>query len=101
MGPWALNLTTQWSHSYTLAYCRPIHLISIEFQYIDNNQGSPPKNFFFPFNCYNLAIHAVTMTEIFSTTIGIVRFKILWLKVKKYRLIFKFILHVIKYIFEA
>jgi hypothetical protein len=24
-------------------------------------------NFFFPFNCYNLAIHEVTLTEIFST----------------------------------
>jgi hypothetical protein len=26
-----------------LAYCRPIHIISIEFQNIDNNPGSPPK----------------------------------------------------------
>jgi hypothetical protein len=39
-----------------LAYCRPFHLISIEFQNIDNGQGNPPKNFFSPFNCYNLAI---------------------------------------------
>jgi hypothetical protein len=25
------------------------------------------KNIFFLFNCYNLAIHVVTLTEIFST----------------------------------
>jgi hypothetical protein len=50
-----------------LANCRPIHLISIEFQNIENNHGSLPKNLFFPFNCYNLAIHVVTLTEIFST----------------------------------
>jgi hypothetical protein len=30
-------------------------------------QAPPPKNFFFPFNCYNLAIRAVTLIEIFST----------------------------------
>jgi hypothetical protein len=24
------------------------------------------KNFFFPFNCYNLSIHVVTLIEIFS-----------------------------------
>jgi hypothetical protein len=39
-------LTIQPSHSYTLAYCRPIQLISIEFQNIDNNQGSLPKKLF-------------------------------------------------------
>jgi hypothetical protein len=38
LGLWIL--TIQPSHSYTLAYCRPIHLISIEFQNIENNQGS-------------------------------------------------------------
>jgi hypothetical protein len=31
-----------------LAYCRPLHLISIEFQNIDNDQGNPPKKLFFP-----------------------------------------------------
>jgi hypothetical protein len=62
-----LGLTIQTSHSYTLAYCRPIDLISIEFQNIDNYPGSPQKNFFFSFNCYNLAIHAITLIEIFST----------------------------------
>jgi hypothetical protein len=42
-------LTIQPFHSYTLAHCRPIHLISIEFQNIDNNLGSPPKNLFLSF----------------------------------------------------
>jgi hypothetical protein len=64
LGLWIL--TIQPSHFYTLAYCRPIHLVFIEFQNIDNNQGSPPKKLFFPFNCYDLAIHEVTLTEIFS-----------------------------------
>jgi hypothetical protein len=65
LGLWIL--TTQPSHSYALAYCWPIHLIFLEFQNIDNNLGSPPKNFFSPFNCYNLAIHVVTLSEIFPT----------------------------------
>jgi hypothetical protein len=39
-------LTTQPSHFYTLAYCWPIYLISIEFQNIDNNLGSPSKKTF-------------------------------------------------------
>jgi hypothetical protein len=63
LGLWIL--TIQPFHSYTLAYCRPIHLISIEFQNIEKNQGSLQENFFFPFDCYNLAIHEVTLTEIF------------------------------------
>jgi hypothetical protein len=41
-------LTIQPSHSYTLAYYRPFHLISIEFQNIDNDQGNPPKKLFPP-----------------------------------------------------
>jgi hypothetical protein len=35
LGFWIL--TIQPSHSYTLAYYRPFHLISIEFQNIDND----------------------------------------------------------------
>jgi hypothetical protein len=31
-----------------LANCRPIQLISIEFQNIDNNEGSLPKKLFLP-----------------------------------------------------
>jgi hypothetical protein len=46
LGLWIL--TIQPSHSYTLAYCRPIHQISIEFQNIDNDQGCPTKKLFFP-----------------------------------------------------
>jgi hypothetical protein len=63
LGLWILSI--QPSHSYTLVYYRPIHLISIEFQNIENNQGSLP-NFVF-FNCYNLAKHEVNLNEIFST----------------------------------
>jgi hypothetical protein len=33
-------LTIQPSHSYTLANCRPIQLISVEFQNIEDNHGS-------------------------------------------------------------
>jgi hypothetical protein len=46
LGFWIL--TIQPSHSYTLANCRPIHLISIEFQNIENNHGSLPKKLFIP-----------------------------------------------------
>jgi hypothetical protein len=46
LGLWIL--TIQPSHSYTLAYCSPFHLISIEFQNIDNDQGNPPKKLFLP-----------------------------------------------------
>jgi hypothetical protein len=31
-----------------LAYSRPIHLISIKFQNIDNNLGFPPKKLVLP-----------------------------------------------------
>ena len=55
------------SHSYTLAYYRPIYLISIEFQNIENNQGFQSKKLFSPFNIYNLAIYEVNLNEIFST----------------------------------
>jgi hypothetical protein len=48
-----------------LAYCRPIHLIFIEFQSIDSNLGTPPKTFFFFFNCYNHAIIQSLLTKAF------------------------------------
>jgi hypothetical protein len=51
------------SHKSGQKALTPIHLISFEFQNIDNDQGSPPKNFFFPFNCYDLAIREVTLAE--------------------------------------
>jgi hypothetical protein len=85
----------------TLAYCKHVHLISIEFQNIDNNLGNPPKIFSFLFNCYNLPIHAVNLSKILLQTIRIVRFKILGLKAEKNGFIFIFILHANKYIFEA
>jgi hypothetical protein len=76
LGLWIL--TIQPSHSYTLAYCRPIHLISTEFQNIENNQGSLPKKFFFPFNC-NIILQSMRSLwlRFFLQTIGIVRYKIL------------------------
>jgi hypothetical protein len=46
LGLWIL--TIQPSHSYTLANCRPFHLISIEFQNIENNHGSLPEKRFLP-----------------------------------------------------
>jgi hypothetical protein len=64
LGLWILTL--QPFHSYTLAYCRPIHLISIEFQTLTTIQALYQENFFFPFNCYNLAILEVTLTKMFS-----------------------------------
>jgi hypothetical protein len=87
LGFWIL--TSQPFNSYTLAYCRPFHLISIGFQYIDNNPGSPPKNFFFPFKfCYYLVIYAISLSEIFLQAIRIVRYKILWVKAIKDHLIY-------------
>jgi hypothetical protein len=92
LGLWIL--TTQPSHSYTLAYCRHVHLIFVEFQNIDNNPCIPPKTFFFSFNCYYLAIYVITFV---LQTIRIVEYKILRLKVKKYH----FILFYHTYVFET
>jgi hypothetical protein len=53
-------LTTWPAHSSTLAYWRPIHLISIEFRSIDNNLGTLPKKLFIFFQLlyfYNLHNH--------------------------------------------
>jgi hypothetical protein len=44
LGLWIL--TIQPFHSYTLAYCRPFRIISIEFQNIDNDRGNLPKKLF-------------------------------------------------------
>jgi hypothetical protein len=100
LGLWIL--TTQPSHSYTLAYCKPIHLISIEFQNIDNNSSSPPKK---TFSSPSIVIILQSMRSLwlrfFLQTISIVRFKILLLKVEKEHFILIFILHAMKYIFEA
>jgi hypothetical protein len=43
LGLWILII--QSFQSCTLAYFLPIHLITIEFQNIDNTPGSPPKTF--------------------------------------------------------
>jgi hypothetical protein len=76
-------LTTWPFHSYTLAYSKPIYLISIEFQSIDNNLGTPLKNKLFPFNCRNLAICALTLIGFSLQTTRILRYKFLWLEVEK------------------
>jgi hypothetical protein len=47
LGIWILTILP--SHFYTLVYCRPIHLISIGFQNIDNDLVTPPKKLFLPF----------------------------------------------------
>jgi hypothetical protein len=75
-------LTTQPSHSCTLAYCRPIHLISIEFQDIDNSPVTPPKNFFLPSVVIILQSVWSIWVRFFLHSIRIVRYKILWLKVE-------------------
>jgi hypothetical protein len=41
-------LNKQPFHSCNLAYCRNIHLVSIEFQNIDNNPATPSKKSFSP-----------------------------------------------------
>jgi hypothetical protein len=76
LGLWIL--TIQPSHSYTLAYCRPIHLNSIEFQNIDNDQGSPPKKLFLLFQLLyscNLYSHWPRFS---LQTISILTPKVLW-----------------------
>ena len=63
-----LQILTPWPfHFFPLAYFKPIHLISIKFQNIENNLDTTLKNFFISFNCYNLAILVVTLTETIST----------------------------------
>jgi hypothetical protein len=59
------------------------------------------KNFFFHFNCYNLAILVVILIEIFLQTISIVKYKILRLEVEKHHFILIIGSHVNEYIFQA
>jgi hypothetical protein len=75
LGLWIL--TTELFHSHTLAYCRPIHLISIEFQCIDNNPGSPPKTLFPPSIVIILQSLQSLWLRFFLQSIRIVRLKIL------------------------
>jgi hypothetical protein len=94
-----------WLHNLPILI--PWHISGLSTQFLLNFKtlttirALHPKNFFFLFNCYNLAICIVTLTEIFLQTIRIVRFKILWLKVEKNHFNLIFILHAMKYIFEA
>jgi hypothetical protein len=102
MRPWALILTLQPSHSYTLANCRPIHLISIEFQNIENNHGSlPKKRFLLVQLLWILQSMWLLWLRFFLQTISIVRYKILRLDVEKHHFILIIGPHVNKYMFEA
>jgi short subunit fatty acids transporter len=93
-------LITQPSHSYTLAYCRSMHLISIEFQNIDNNPATPTKiTFSSPSIVIILQSVQSLWLEFFLQTTGI--YKILRLEVEKCNFIFIFILHASKYMFEV
>jgi hypothetical protein len=46
LGLWILTIWP--SHSYTLVYCRPIHLNSIELQSTNNDPYIPPKRLILP-----------------------------------------------------
>jgi hypothetical protein len=50
MRPWASNLGYTTFLFLYFGICRPIYLISIEFQNIDNNLGTPPNYFFFHYS---------------------------------------------------
>ena len=94
-------LIMQPSHSYTLAYCRPIHLISIEFQNIYDDLGSSKKAFFFPSIVLILQFVQSLWLRFYLQTISTIRYKILWLEVKKDHFIWIIGLHVNKYIYHA
>jgi hypothetical protein len=102
LGLWMLTTGIQPSHFYTLAYCRPFHLISIEFQNIDNDQGSSPKK---TFSSPSIAIILQSGRSLwlryFLHPIGIVRYKILRLEVEKHHFISIIAPHVNTYIFQA
>jgi hypothetical protein len=99
IGLWIL--TIQPSHSYTLAYCRPIHLTSIEFQNIDNDHSSPPKKIIsYPSTLMILQSVRSLWVRLFLHSIGILRYKILWLKVEKHHFILIIGPHVNKYMFK-
>jgi hypothetical protein len=72
-----------------------IHLISFEFQNIDNDLGSPPQTFSSP------SIVIIMQSVIFLQTISIVMYKILQLEVEKYHFILIIAPHVNKYKFQA
>jgi hypothetical protein len=66
MRPWALNLDN-------LPILSLWHIVGLSTKFLLNFKtlttiwALHQKNFFFPFNCYNLAIRAVTLNEIFFT----------------------------------
>jgi hypothetical protein len=95
-------LTIQPLHSYTLACCRPIYLIFVEFQNIDNNASSPPKILFSSTSIVIILQSVWSLwLRFFLQIISIGWYKILQLEVEKYHFIFIIALHVNKYIFQA
>jgi hypothetical protein len=99
LGLWIL--TIQPSHSYTLAYCKPIQLISIEFQNKNNNQGSLPKK---TFSSPSIVIILQSIWSLwlrfFLQIVSIVRYKILRLEIEKHHFIFIIGPHVNKYMVQ-
>jgi hypothetical protein len=95
--PRLLILTTRPSCSYTLAYCRPIHLISLEFTMVNCDLGTPPKILYFPYSCYKLAFQASLWLRILPQKIRMERDKFLQFKVEKNNLILISILHANKF----
>jgi hypothetical protein len=72
------------SHSYTLAYFKPIHLISIGFQSIDSHLGAiPKKTLSYPSIVPILQSMRSLWLRFFLNTTRIIRYKILWLKLEK------------------
>jgi hypothetical protein len=100
LGLWIL--TIQPSHSYTLANCGLIQLISIEFQNIEKQPWLPTKK---TFSSPSIVIILQSMwsfwLRFFLQAISIVRYKILWLEVEKHHFILIIGPHVNKYIFQA
>jgi hypothetical protein len=99
---WILSI--QPSHYYTLAYCRPIFLISIEFKISKHWQrsGLPTKK---TFSSPPIIIILQSMRSLwlrfFLQTVSIVRYKILRLVVEKHHFILIIAPHDNKYIFQA
>jgi hypothetical protein len=73
LGLW--TLTIQPSHSFTLAYCRLIFLIFIEFQNIDNIMGSSLKNISSPSIVIMLQSVRPLWLRLFLQSIRIVKLK--------------------------
>jgi hypothetical protein len=84
MRPWVLNLDyIEPFHSYSLAYCRPIHLFQLNFKTLTTIWALYRK----AFSSLSIVIILQSVWSLwlrfFLQTIGIIRYKILRLKEKK------------------